>query len=127
MDSLVFVCGAHKMKGLYPMTLDEYTEQMRRTIGPLSPNDHTGLILSALGLCGESGEFADLVKKNLFHGHDLNKEKLISELGDILWYTARAAYGLGVTLEDIARKNITKLYKRYPDGFSSERSINREG
>ena len=82
--------------------------------------------MCALGLCGESGEVADLVKKHKYHGHDLPSNKLHEELGDILWYVAEMATTLGFSLEHIALMNVRKLRKRYPEGFSSERSINRE-
>ena len=80
-----------------------------------------------LGLTGESGECADIVKKSLFQGHDLNQEKLMDELGDVIWYVALTAKGLGYTLEDIANHNIEKLSSRYPTGhFRKEDSIHRK-
>lgn len=109
------------------MTLDEYQQLAMRTAGPTALNAGLteGLTLSALGLCGESGEFADIVKKLIYHAHPFNKRNLVGELGDILWYVARACVVLGVTLEYVAGENIEKLRLRYPEGFSSERSINR--
>ena len=107
------------------MTFDEYQLAMRRTAGPAYAQQGA-LELSALGMCGESGEFADLVKKHIFHGHPLPTAKLIEELGDVLWYVARACDTLGVTLDSVAFWNINKLCQRYPEGFSNERSINRE-
>lgn len=83
------------------------------------------LINSVMGLNGEAGEVIDLVKKHLFHGHELNKEELIKELGDVAWYLAEAAYALDIDLETILVLNIEKLKKRYPEGFSKEKSINR--
>ncbi len=83
------------------------------------------LINGVMGLCGESGEVIDLVKKHISHGHPLDKEKLINELGDVAWYLAELATVLGVDLDTILERNIVKLKLRYPDGFSSERSINR--
>ncbi len=81
-----------------------------------------------LGLSGESGECADIVKKHLFQGHEMNKDKLKDELGDVLWYVALTAKGLGLTLEDIAQYNIEKLSKRYPTGhFRVEDSRHRQG
>ena len=80
---------------------------------------------AALGLTGEAGEFADLIKKINFHGHAQDNDHLIKELGDVLWYVALAAQILGVDLETIMKKNIDKLLARYPDGFSEERSIHR--
>lgn len=83
------------------------------------------LVNSVMGLNGEAGEAIDIVKKHLFHGHELNKEELIKELGDVAWYLAEAAYALDIDLETILKLNIEKLKKRYPEGFSKENSINR--
>lgn len=79
-----------------------------------------------LGLSGEVGEVSDVIKKHLFQGHSLNKEELAMELGDVCWYIAILAKGLGVDLESVMRANIDKLKKRYPNGFEADRSINRE-
>ena len=107
------------------MQVNEYQELAMTTLNPeLSKKDV--LINSVMGLCGESGEAIDIVKKWLAQGHELDKEKLAKELGDIAWYLAETAYALEIPLEDILQGNIDKLAKRYPEGFSSERSINRE-
>ena len=79
----------------------------------------------ALGLCGESGETADHIKKWIGHGHDLDLEKIKKELGDVLWYLAKLADSLDIPLEDIAAGNIAKLTARYGDGFTVEKSRNR--
>ncbi len=79
-----------------------------------------------MGLCGESGEVIDILKKHLSQGHELNKEKMAEELGDVAWYLAETAYALGYDLEDILQRNIDKLQKRYPDGFTVEDSIHRK-
>lgn len=84
------------------------------------------LINAVMGLCGESGEAIDIVKKHLHQGHELDKEKLIKELGDIAWYLAEAAYALDVDLSSVLEGNINKLKARYPEGFSVDKSINRE-
>ena len=83
------------------------------------------LVNGILGLAGESGECADIVKKNMYQGHELNVDDIKDELSDVLWYIAETATAIGVTMEDIARHNIGKLYKRYPKGFEIERSLNR--
>lgn len=80
---------------------------------------------SVMGLCGESGEACDLVKKHLFHGHELDREALIKELGDVAWYLAEAAATLDISLDEVFERNIEKLKKRYPEGFSEEKSIKR--
>ena len=106
------------------MKANEYQKAALRTASSKKPKD---LILNGtLGLAGESGEVADHIKKHLFQGHELDKENLINELGDICWYIAIMAEGLGYTLEEVMKLNIEKLMKRYPDGFDRERSINRQ-
>lgn len=83
------------------------------------------LLNSAMGLCGEAGEVIDLIKKFKFHGHDLDREELIKELGDVAWYLAQAATALDINLEDILQANLNKLALRYPNGFSEKNSKNR--
>ena len=107
------------------MTINEYQKLAMSTLNK-KLNNKDVLINGVMGLCGESGEVIDIVKKQLAQGHDLDKEKLINELGDVAWYLAETAYALGVDLETILSLNIEKLKKRYPEGFSSEKSINRE-
>ena len=79
------------------------------------------------GLCGETGKVADLYKKHLFQGHELDRKAVAEELGDVLWYAAELATGLGMTLDKVAEINIAKLRKRYPNGFESRRSVERDG
>jgi len=106
------------------MTVNEYQNLAMTTLNrELSQKDI--LINAVMGLCGESGEAIDIVKKHLFQGHGLDKEKLAKELGDIAWYLAEAATALDMDLEDIFDANIEKLRKRYPEGFDAERSIHR--
>ena len=107
------------------MTVNEYQKLAMVSLNPdLSRQDM--LLNAVMGLCGESGEAIDIVKKQLFQGHPLDDEKLKKELGDIAWYLAEAASALDVPLEEIFQGNIDKLKKRYPEGFDSERSIHRE-
>jgi len=107
------------------MTINEYQKLAMTTLNPeLSHKDV--LINGVMGLCGESGEAIDIVKKWLAQGHELDREKLAKELGDIAWYLAETAWALGIPLEDILRANIDKLRKRYPQGFAVENSIHRE-
>lgn len=106
------------------MKINEYQELAKRTINKdLSEKDM--LINGVMGLCGESGEAIDIVKKHIAHNYELDKEHLAKELGDIAWYLAETATALGYSLEDIFKMNIEKLKKRYPDGFDSEKSIHR--
>lgn len=80
----------------------------------------------ALGVAGEAGEVADMVKKAVFHGHTLDKEALTKELGDVLWYVSQLAAWADISLETVAEKNIGKLRKRYPEGFSEIASRERK-
>ena len=107
------------------MTVNEYQKLAMTTLNPaLSKKDV--LINGVMGLCGESGEAIDIVKKHLAQGHDLDREALIKELGDIAWYLAETATALDVSLEEVFSRNIEKLKKRYPDGFDPERSVHRK-
>ena len=106
------------------MEINEYEKLAMATLNKNIKKEDI-LINGAMGLCGESGEVIDLIKKHLFQGHELNKDDLVKELGDVAWYLAEAAYALDVSLEEICQKNIEKLKKRFPEGFDSNKSINR--
>lgn len=106
------------------MTINEYQNLAMRTLNPaLSKKDV--LINGVMGLCGESGEAIDVVKKHLAQGHDLDREALIKELGDVAWYLAETAYALDVPLEEVLQRNIDKLKARYPEGFDTVKSVFR--
>jgi NTP pyrophosphatase (non-canonical NTP hydrolase) len=106
------------------MTINEYQKLAMTTLNP-ALGERDVLINGVMGLCGESGEAIDIVKKHLAQGHELDREKLIGELGDIAWYLAEVATVLGVDLETVLTRNIDKLKARYPEGFDSTRSVNR--
>ena len=107
------------------MKINEYQQLAMRTLNKdLSKKDV--LINGVMGLCGEAGEAIDIVKKHLAQGHELDKEKLIKELGDVAWYLAETAYALDIDLETVFKLNIEKLKRRYPEGFEKEKSINRD-
>ena len=107
------------------MTINEYQNKALRTAnGGITAVP--GSINGGLGLCGESGECADLVKKHIFQGHDLDRNHLAKELGDVAWYLAVTAHLIGYDLESIFEMNITKLMERYPEGFDSNRSLHRQ-
>lgn len=105
----------------------------------MSPNEYQGralafaskdgktLACAALGLCGESGEFADMVKKWLYQGHGFDDAKAIEELGDVLWYVALACSLMGTTMNRVMAANLAKLQRRFPSGhFEAANSINRD-
>lgn len=107
------------------MKMNEYQSAAMRTANGMD-NRYPMILNGVLGLNGESGECADIVKKHLFQGHDLDEKHLAEELGDVLWYIAVTARSIGYDLDEIAQMNVDKLLKRYPDGFDSERSVNRD-
>lgn len=107
------------------MNFSDYQQKAMRSAHVKEPGELRTLQNAALGLAGESGEVADLIKKASFQGHTVDEEHLAEEIGDILWYCALAATGLGLDLDDIAQNNINKLMRRYPDGFDREKSIQR--
>ncbi len=103
--------------------LDDYQAMCMRSCANLNG------VNMVLGLCGETGEIADIVKKVEFHGHPMDEatvEKLKLECGDVFWYLALLSKHLGFNLSEIATSNIEKLQKRYPEGFKVENSINRK-
>lgn len=105
------------------MTLNDYQKAAQRTSNTVT---FTGKMENGLfGLAGEVGELHDHYKKHLFQMHDLDKEHLKRELGDVLWYVAEMACGLECTLAEIAQINIDKLKARYPDGFEADKSLHR--
>ena len=106
------------------MEINDYQKLAMRTLNPKLTKNEV-LINAVMGLCGESGEAIDIVKKWFAQGHELNKDNLSKELGDIAWYLAEAATALDLDLDDIFKANIEKLKKRYPEGFSSLNSKNR--
>ncbi len=83
------------------------------------------LLNFALGAAGEAGEIADEIKKVIFHGHELNDNKLNKEIGDALWYLSQLTGTLGYSFESVAKQNIEKLKARYPEGFSETASQQR--
>ena len=84
------------------------------------------LTTAGVGLAAESGEFLEIVKKLVFQGKPWNadnREHLIIELGDVMWYVAQACIALDISFDDVIRGNVRKLEKRYPGGsFSVEKS-----
>lgn len=105
------------------MEFNKYQELAGRTIA----NKYTGAMeLHALhGMVGEIGELHSLYQKN-FQGHQFDKDHAKKELGDLLWFVAEYCTAMGWNMADVAKLNIEKLMKRFPDGFEAERSLNRQ-
>ena len=113
-------------------TLTEYEDFVTGLMSPHSMRDpSTKLATAGLGLGGEGGEVADLVKKILFHGLEFDenvRQKLIKELGDIMFYVAFAARNVcNTTLREVIEANIEKLSARYKTGkFTTQEFIDKE-
>ena len=107
------------------MQVNEYQKAAMATLNPALDKKDV-LINSVMGLCGESGEAIDIVKKWLMQGHELDREHLVRELGDVAWYLAEAATALDVPLEAVFQGNLDKLRQRFPDGFDTGASVNHK-
>lgn len=105
------------------MNFNEYQKAALRTAKEM--DNCKQLMNAALGICGEGGEVADMVKKSAFQGHSMNVTHVAKELGDVLWYLAVGAKAIGYTLDEIGQMNLAKLEARYPNGFEVERSLHR--
>lgn len=107
------------------MRVNEYQEAAMATLNPALDKKDV-LVNSVMGLCGESGEAIDIVKKWLMQGHELDKDHLIKELGDVAWYLAEAATALDVPLETVLQGNLDKLRQRFPNDFDTDASVHRK-
>jgi NTP pyrophosphatase (non-canonical NTP hydrolase) len=108
------------------MEWDQYVSAASRTAhrGPENtPRDRR--LHFALGLAGEAGDVANLIKKAEFHGHGLDRPALVEELGDVLWYLAMLAEEHAISFDELAGYNLSKLRTRYPGGSSEETSRER--
>jgi len=106
-------------------TFDEYAREAARTENTRL-TDAERLMDAAAGLAEEGGEVLALVRKHLYQGHPLDRERVAKELGDTLWCMATVARSVGLSLDEIATGNLAKLRRRYPEGYSDEASRFRE-
>ena len=108
---------ASSIIAIYPTIVKQTSnrESLHETLGNIG-----------LGLTGEAGEVADILKKYLHHGHDLDVNALILELGDIMYYICWLCLQIGVDFSELCFENMEKLNKRYPAGFDPDKSIHRE-
>lgn len=98
------------------MDFKEFTEKALRTINK-DLSDKELISMLCMGLAGETGEVVDYMKKVCYHGKAFDKENLILELGDLMWYFANLTHLLDISFDEILEKNVEKLLKRYPNGF----------
>lgn len=103
--------------------MHEFQREIERTVSMEAQNER--LVCMALGLAGETGEVVEHIKKMVFQGRELDREKVLNELGDVLWYIGLGLNTLDSSFEDITQRCTEKLRRRYPDGFSEEHNRNR--
>ena len=97
------------------LTPKQYAEFVN--VGNFTKSERDAKFLAAMGLCGEAGEVSELLKKHLLHGDDLDKDELIKELGDVLWYFFHALNTFDLTFDQVVAENVIKLCHRYPDNY----------
>ena len=111
--------------------MNEYHRRCKRTLQLASTKDVDDdidivmLTHACLKMSGEIGEVCDIVGKWMGQGHELDKQRIIEELGDVMWHIAEACSALNISLDDVAWGNIVKVSIRYPDGFDPVKSVNR--
>lgn len=98
------------------MDFNEYQKAAKRT---LYGNEQV-LTNCALGLAGETGQVVDLVKNYTFRGKNLDRQELIHEMGDVLWYLSQVAEWANIPFDEVAQSNIKELNKRYPHGYENQ-------
>ena len=125
----------HKYVDFVDAVTSDPSKDFKSFIGSLTDLDGKGaninrLTTAAVGISAEGGEFMEIVKKMVFQGKPWNadnREHLIIELGDVLWYVAQACMALEVSFDDVVATNVEKLKKRYPGGeFNVYHSENRK-
>lgn len=106
------------------MKIKEFQELSKRTFN-FNVDYDKQLLNCCLGIHGESGEVADVIKKSVFQGHEMNVNHIEEELGDVLFYIVNLASVLNLEMENILESNYLKLKTRYPNGFNTKDSIKR--
>ncbi len=106
------------------LTLSEYQQAASRTVNR-SLTTGERLVDAAAGLAEEAGEVLGVVRKHMFMHHELDRARLVTELGDALWCLTGVAAAVGVSLDEVAAANLEKLRRRYPDGYSDSASARR--
>lgn len=103
---------------------NDYQSAAMRTAKDMG-SEAMNLIHTAMGLSSDAGEYVDAIKKHVVYGKLLDRDNAVEELGDCLWFIALAAETLGVSMAHIARANIEKLTKRYPDKYTDQAAVTR--
>lgn len=99
---------------------NEYAERAMRTLNPKVLDMDMAGLCAILGMVGEVGELADLMKKSMFHGHEFDLDHAREELADAAWYVPLMCRALGITLNELFEISLAKVEKRYGNTFSEE-------
>lgn len=110
-------------------TLVDYQEAAMRTAKTFAPKtfstEEMDLLHAALGVSSDAGELVDAIKKHLIYGKELDKQNVVEEIGDVMWFCALCCRAIGEDLDYIAQMNIGKLMQRYPDKYTDQAAIAR--
>ena len=106
------------------LTIRDYYKAAQRTINPKLTWEETRQH-AILGMTSEVGEVAGIFQKK-YQGHDVDKERVMDEMGDCAWFWMELCFAMKIDPQEVLEYNIDKLMKRFPDGFSVERSVHRE-
>ena len=111
------------------MLSNDFQEACNRTLnsspGFTLTDEQLMTVWTAIGIAGEAGEVSELVKHGIFHQQGINKQELIKELGDILWYISALCTTQGITLDEVMEQNVAKLKARYPHGYNPKDGVKR--
>lgn len=102
-----------------------YRDEVLRTANAGNTSWEGQLGMAGMGLAGEAGEVCDLLKKVIFHNKDLDRDKLVKELGDVRWYLEYLMITTDITMKEVEETNVAKLRARYPTGFNIQDANNR--
>ena len=103
---------------------NEFAEHVARLF--IKPTDTNGrMVHAAMGVSGEAGELIDAIKKTWIYGKPLDRENVLEEAGDLLFYLQALLTECGYTLDDAMTANVAKLAKRYPRGYTDAAAIAR--
>ena len=100
------------------MTFDDYQRAALRTLNP-SLDARDRLLDASAGLAEEAAEVLGLVRKKVFQSRDVDRDRFVEELGDVLWCLSVTADSLGIRMSEVAERNQEKLARRHPDGFKA--------
>ena len=106
------------------MEIKEFQLKSTRTLNQALPKD-MNIVNMCLGTYGEFSEVSELIKKHVFQGHELNREKVKEELGDTMFYLVNLATELDIDMTEVLQNNVDKLLVRYPEGFTAKASVER--